>query len=333
MKVGVVGVGVICSTHVDGLRGIDGIEVAGLHDVDGDALDRVSAKLKVPAFHDFEALLAAVDAVHLCVPSGLHADLGVVAAEAGTHVLVEKPIDVDVAAAERLVDTCRRRGVALTVVSQHRFAPGVRKARDLIESGGLGRLLQAHGTTVWYRTQDYYNSGAWRGTMALDGGCLMNQGVHYVDLLQWLAGGVKAVWGCCRTANHDIEAEDIGIAMLEFRNGAVGAFLGSTVAQPGFAETLEFFGDQGSVRIASDRIVSQHPPSPAAETEANSTATGATDPTAIWGYLHQVQFEDFYRAIAEKRDPAITGEAALEPVRIIRAIYQSSADNGRRVEL
>ena len=204
-----------------------------------------------------DALLARddIDVVSVCVPSGLHAEVGIQAAAAGKHLVVEKPIDVSLAAADRLIDAADAAGVAMTVISQHRFDPGLVELRGLIDDGVLGRLVLGEASTKWYRSQGYYDSGPWRGTWALDGGSLMNQGIHYVDLLRWIMGPVTEVSAVCATQGHQIEVEDTALAVLRFSSGAVGTIVSSTAVFPGFAQRLEVSGTGGTVVVEDGEIV------------------------------------------------------------------------------
>ena len=184
LRFGIVGCGAIGPIHADALKGVEGAELSAVCDIVPERANKLGEKHGVPAFESMEAMLPSVDAICVCVPSGHHALIGVQAAEAGKHVVCEKPIDVNLANASRLVQTCRDKGVKLTVISQHRFAHDIQATYAAAQSGGLGKLLMGDAYTRWYRTQAYYDSGDWRGTWELDGGgCLMNQGVHYVDMI------------------------------------------------------------------------------------------------------------------------------------------------------
>jgi predicted dehydrogenase len=348
LRFGIVGCGKIYSTHADALGRIDGARLAAVYDVDAEAACRAGERYGVPAPRAWDEFLSLVDVVIVCVPSGLHAEVGVRAAQAGKHVVVEKPIDVSVGAATRLVDACRAAGVKLACISQHRFSREMRRLHDAAQSGEMGRLLQGDATIKWYRTQEYYDSGDWRGTYALDGGgCLMNQGVHYVDMIQWVMGGVRSVQAMCRTLNHAIEVEDTAMALVEYRNGAVGVIRGSTCCFPEMAERIEVHGSHGSVVLERDRVRLWHvdpvaagqgqygggvmmQPAPAATIR---TVEDVDDPTAHWGEQHRLQLEDFAQAVRDDRDPFITGEMALAPLRVILAIYESSRRDGARVEV
>lgn len=349
LRFGIVGAGKIFPTHVTALRSIEGVRLTAFFDSDANVACRAEEAFDLPAAPTWEEFLSAVDVVVVCTPSGYHAEVGIRAALAGKHVVVEKPIDVTLEAAARLVDTCRQSGLKLACISQHRFAREIRRLHDEAQSGGMGRLLIGDAAIKWYRTQLYYDSGEWRGTWKLDGGgCLMNQGVHYIDMIQWIMGGVKSVQALCRTINHEIEVEDVAAVIVEYRNGAVGTIRGTTCCYPEMAERLEVHGTHGSVVLERDRVRLWHI-DPVAATEGQygggvmmQPAPAASirqvdeqeeDPTAQWGEQHRLQLEDFAAAIRENREPYMTGEMALEPLKVIQAIYQSSREGGRRVEV
>ncbi|MFQ3586195.1 MAG: Gfo/Idh/MocA family oxidoreductase [Fimbriimonadaceae bacterium] len=352
IRYGLVGCGAICRTHTDAIRSLPGVRLTAVYDIVAEKAQKLADETGAEATRSYASLLKKVDALNICVPSGLHAKLALAAVKAGKHVLVEKPIDVSLRPAQRLVEQARAAGVTLGVVSQHRFANDIVTLRDSAQSGGLGKLVAGDCYVKWYRTQEYYNSGDWRGTVKLDGGCLMNQSVHYIDMIQWIMGGVKSVQAQMRTAGRDIEAEDIAQALVEYKNGATGIIYGTTLAYPGFAERLEVHGMYGTVLIEGDRIklwqvdekgaaegkygrgvVKQPTPSVPILDGGDSGGTGAADPTAIWGEQHRLQIEDFVQAIRDRRDPKISGESALEPLKVILAIYKSARSGGRRIDV
>jgi predicted dehydrogenase len=267
------------------------------------------------------------------VPSGLHAAIGIQVAEAGKHLVVEKPIDVSLEAADRLIDAARTARVALTVISQHRFDPGLVELKRLLDDGTLGRLVLGEASTKWYRTQAYYDSAPWRGTYAMDGGSLMNQGVHYVDLLRWCMGPVAEVSAVCSTQAHQIEVEDTSLAVVRFVSGAVGTILSSTAAFPGFPQRLEITGTQGTVTVEDGRIAGRtltgDPESPAAPAPALSAAA---DPAAVDIASHAAQLADLLDAVDGGREPAVSGRDGRDALEIILAVYESSR-TGRPVRL
>lgn len=350
VRLGVVGCGAVHSVHAGAIRRIEGAELAGFYDVVPERSLAASASFDAPAFVSLDALLDASDAVCVCVPSGLHAEVGIAAARAGCHVLVEKPIDVVAENARSLISACAEARVKLSSVSQHRFARAINTLRDAVASGTLGKMIEGDGYVKWHRTQAYYDSGDWRGTWALDGGgCLINQGIHTIDVLQWIMGGVRAVQAITRTATHDIEVEDVAAAIVEFRSGAIGVIQGATCLYPGFAERVEVHGTAGSVIVEGDRIklwqadereataglygggVMQQP-TPSVHLAGRPT-DDVEDTTALWGEQHRLQIADFVGAIRDDRTPFITGGMGLEPLQVILAIYRSAAEGGRRVEV
>ena len=279
--------------------------------------------------------------VCVCVPSGMHAEVGVRAARAGKHLVVEKPIDVTLASADRLIEAARATGVALTVISQHRFDPGLIELKHLLGAGALGRLVLGEASTKWYRSQAYYDSAAWRGTWAIDGGSLMNQGIHYVDLLRWCMGPVAEVTAVCATQAHQIEAEDTALAIVRFASGAVGTILSSTAAFPGFPQRLEVTGTDGTVIIEDGRIVRRAFGARSADGGSGSgfdeeaaplSADSGSDPAAIGVASHAAQIADLLAAIEKGREPAVDGAAGRAALEIVCAVYES-ARTGQPVRL
>jgi UDP-N-acetyl-2-amino-2-deoxyglucuronate dehydrogenase len=278
--------------------------------------------------------------VSVCVPSGLHAEVGIQAAAAGKHLVVEKPIDVTLAAADRLIDAVRAAGVVMTVISQHRFDPGLVELRSLLDSGALGRLVLGEASTKWYRTQGYYDSAAWRGTRALDGGALLNQGVHYVDLLRWSMGPVTEVTAVCTTQSHQMEAEDVALAVLRFSSGAVGTIVASTAVFPGFAQRLEISGTDGTVIIEDGEVVHRTVAAelPEPGDRGSQVGTGAAVPGAAANAAdlgvssHAAQIADLLAAIDEGRQPLVTAESGRDALEVVCAVYDSARE-GRAIVL
>lgn len=334
---GIVGTGVIAALHAAAIRTLPGARLAAVTDVVAGAAGAFAAARGGAAEPDLDALLARpdVDVVCVCVPSGLHAEIGVRAARAGKHLVVEKPVDVTLAAADRLIEAARTAGVALTVISQHRFDPGLTELKRLIDEGALGRLVLGEASTKWYRTQAYYDSADWRGTRAMDGGSLMNQGVHYVDLLRWCMGPVTEVTAVCATQAHQVEAEDTALALVRFASGAVGTIMSTTAAYPGFPQRLEITGTGGTVIVQDGQITrraltGQDDPDHDGGAEAGLGA--AADPAAIEVASHAAQLADLLAAVEEGREPAVGGQAGRDALEIICAVYES-ARTGRTVSL
>ena len=333
---GIVGAGIIATTHAEAIAQVPGARLKAVTDTSLDSAKRLADRVGCAAEPDLDALLARddVDIVAICVPSGVHAEVGVAAAAAGKHLVVEKPIDVTLEAADRLIDGARAAGVRLTVISQHRFDPGVAELRRLIGAGALGTLLLGEASTKWYRSQAYYDSGTWRGTWALDGGSLMNQGVHYVDLLLACMGPVAEVTAITATQTHQIEVEDVALALLRFRSGAVGTIVSSTSVFPGLAQRLEISGTHGTVVIEDGEIISQGLASEPAQAqvsdgqpdgEPDSQPAGASSPD-IGIASHVAQITDFVDAIEHDREPSATAQDGRAALEVVLAVYQSARE-------
>jgi UDP-N-acetyl-2-amino-2-deoxyglucuronate dehydrogenase len=336
---GIVGAGVIAAIHADAIAllsktGLAEARLVAVTDVAPGAAAAFAAARGGRAEPDLGALLARrdVEVVCVCVPSGLHAAIGIQAAKAGKHLVVEKPIDVSLDAADRLIDAARTAGVALTVISQHRFDPGLVELRRLLDGGALGRLVLGEASTKWYRTQDYYDSAAWRGTWAMDGGSLMNQGVHYVDLLRWCMGPPAEVTALYSTQAHRIEVEDTALAVVRFASGAVGTILSSTAAFPGFPQRLEITGTEGTVIVEDGRIVRRALATGTDPASAAAAAPAAADPAALDVASHAAQLADLLDAVEGGREPSVSGESGRDALEIVLAVYESSRI-GRSVRL
>jgi UDP-N-acetyl-2-amino-2-deoxyglucuronate dehydrogenase len=334
---GIVGAGVIAAIHADAIAMLPDARLVAVTDVDAGAAAAFAAARGCPAEPDLGALLARrdVEVVCLCVPSGLHAAVGVQAAKAGKHLVVEKPIDVSLDAAGRLIDAARAAGVALTVISQHRFDPGLVELRRLLDEHALGRLVLGEASTKWYRTRAYYDSAAWRGTYVMDGGSLMNQGIHYVDLLRWCMGPPAEVTAVCSTQAHQIEVEDTALAIVRFASGAVATILSSTAAFPGFPQRLEITGTGGTVTVEDGRIVRRALAADAAAAPTASAGTdhsAAADPATVDVASHAAQLADLLGAVEGGREPAVTGQDGRDALEIVLAVYESSR-TGRPVAL
>jgi UDP-N-acetyl-2-amino-2-deoxyglucuronate dehydrogenase len=340
---GIVGAGVIGEVHAEAVGLVPGARLAAVTDEAPGRAKALAQAWGCAAEPDLAALLARddVDVVCVCVPSGLHAEVGVQAAAAGKHLVIEKPIDVTVDAADRLIAAARDGGVLVTVISQHRFDTGLDELRRLLDSGALGSLLLGEASTKWYRTQDYYDSAAWRGTWAMDGGSLMNQGVHYLDLLLWAMGPAAEVTALCATQAHRVEVEDTALALVTFASGAVGTVLSSTAAYPGFDQRLEITGTNGTVIVEDGTITRRALASDPADFRrsapdaAGTPATGpaaAVNPAGIDPSSHAAQIADLLTAIDNGREPAVTAEGARATLEVICAVYES-ARTGRRVAI
>src|ERR1700723_4296850 len=267
MHVGLKGGGKISETHARAARAIPGLEIAAVYGTNRDRVERFTTIHGGTPYLDLDAFLhhKPMDFVAIGSPSGLHSVHGIAAARRGLHVLTEKPIEISTERADELIGAARESGVKLGVMFQDRFKPDIRRLKQWIDDGAIGKPLLIDARVKWYRSPGYYSESKWRGTWALDGGgALINQAVHTLDLMLWIFGEVKAVQAICQTALHAIEAEDTLIALLEFANGALGVLQAATSVFPGYPRRLELTGSEGTLILEQDRLLAAELKNPSA---------------------------------------------------------------------
>lgn len=266
-----------------------------------------------------------VDMVVIATDSGYHHEIALAALAAGKHVLVEKPIALDTRAARQMIDLAAQRGLTLGVCHQNRYNPAVQHLRKALDAGDFGRLLYGTVNVRWSRNESYYKAEDWRGTYKLDGGCLMNQSIHGIDLLLWTFGEPERVYAETDTFLRPIEAEDTAVAVVRFKNGTVGIIEGTTCIYPkDFEETLNVFGETGTCCLGG-MAVNKINHFITANTGAVDAALASQEITSVYGHGHSSVYRDFIDAVRTGRKPYIDGEAGLRAVQMILAIYKSAA--------
>jgi len=330
IRFGIVGCGGIGPYHAEALKEVDSAVLTAVADCIPERAQKVGEKFGV-AWHDsYEDLLARddVDAVAVCTFSGLHAEHGMMAARAGKHVLSEKPLDVMVEKVDELIATCKECGVTLGGIFQNRFSRNGMRAKRIIDEGYLGEIVFAGASCLWYRLQSYYDSGEWRGTWALDGGVLSNQGIHSLDRLLWLTGmQPEVVSAYCPTLQRDMEAEDLGVALLKFPNAAGGSIQGTTLANPGLATEVLVCGTKGCLKLEDNEMAMLQTETPLSDELADATggggsASGSSDPAAIGIGGHVVNIKEFVSAVTEGREPTVNGAEGRKAVQLLNDIYR-----------
>jgi predicted dehydrogenase len=253
---------------------------------------------------------------------------------AGKDVVIEKPLAVTLAQTDAALATASETGRTLAVISQLRFAPDVVEVRRAVIEGRLGRLLLADLSMKYSRSQAYYDSAGWRGTWAMDGGgALMNQGIHGIDLLLWLAGPAKTIYGHARTLARRIEVEDTAVAVAELEGGCLATITGTTSVTPGFPRRLALHGERGSVVMEETRIVRwEIEGEPARESPQTAAISAASVPTALGSDEFTRQYEAITIALRDRLPPPVTGEEGRRAVATVLAIYEASR-SGRPVEM
>ena len=337
LRFGIIGTGAIASHHAKSIQELASCQLVGVCSTSASRAMDASERFGVPGYSNIEDFLAKedLDVVCVCTQSGNHLEPILAAARAGKHIITEKPLEVSVQRAQKIISVCKTQGVKLGVIFQSRFNPAFLKVKQAVKSGHLGKLLLGNAYIKWYRHKEYYDSSHWKGTLKGDGGAaLINQGIHTIDLLIDLMQDVEDVYAQVKTMVHDIEGEDVAVALLNFKNGAMGTIEGGTALYPGYKERLEIFGEDGSIIYEGGEIVSWNlkKESEISDDDAEIASTGASDPLSVDYRLHKAQISDMVQAIRHNRDPLVSGEEAIKSLELITAIYKSSRQK-RRVTL
>lgn len=345
MKFGIIGTGMIGGFHAQAIQAMNGSELKGVANKNFDRAAAFATKHQTHAYKSVHELLAdpEIEIVTIATPSGAHLEPALAAIKAGKHVVIEKPLEITTDRIDQMVTAAEKQGVIVSAILNRRFHPGMDAFKAAVDGGRFGKLTSASAYVKWYRDQAYYDSGAWRGTWELDGGgALMNQSIHTIDALIYLAGPVKSVQADTACLAHTgIEVEDIAVAILEFKNGARGVIEGSTCmwSKNGHPARVQLCGTQGSVFMADETIeVWDFMQETAEDTEirdrfmkSGSAGMGANDPTAISFQQHQRNFEEVVAAISENREPLTSATEARKSVELIQAIYKSAQADGARI--
>jgi predicted dehydrogenase len=343
-KFGIIGCGMIAGFHAKAIKAAGGTLVA-CFDTRAEAANRLAEQYPgCEPYHDLHEFLAdkSIDIVTIGTPSGAHLEPAIAAAEAGKHLIIEKPLEITLERCNKIIAASTKNNVHVATIFPSRFHDSSLTLKSAIESGRFGRLTLGDAIVKWYRTQEYYDSGAWRGTWELDGGgALMNQAIHTIDLLTWLMGPVAEITAHTALLAHErIDVEDTAVATLKFANGALGTVVGTTAAYPGYLKRIEISGSKGSAILEEEDIIrwdfSETLPSDTAvhESMANkkSGGGGAADPAAIGYAGHTKLFANMIATIDGKEKLVIDGPEGCRSVEIILAIYKS-AETGQTIKL
>lgn len=322
--------------HAKAIAEIPNASVVACCDTVAERAESFAAEYGCKAYTSLDDMLADPDVhiVNVCTPSGAHRDLAVQAANAGKHVVVEKPLEITLARCDDIINACKKNDVRLCAIFPSRFTPVNLALKAAVDSGRFGRPTLADTYVKWWRTQEYYDSGGWRGTWGMDGGgAYMNQAIHQVDQLYWLMGDVVEVNGMTDTLAHErIEVEDVGVATLRFANGAIGVIEATTAAWPGLLKKTEIHGTTGTAIVEQDDVVRWEFAEEASEDAqireqfkpGSSNTGGAADPKAISHEGHRAQLADFVEAIEQNKPAKVDGIDGRKSVEIILAIYQAA---------
>jgi UDP-N-acetyl-2-amino-2-deoxyglucuronate dehydrogenase len=335
-RVALVGCGRISRNHFDALRKVEGLTLTAVCDIVPERARAAAEQEGVACFASYDDMLhrAEYDIVSVCTPSGLHSAQGALAARAGKHVITEKPMAITLGQADELVRTCDDAGVFLFVVKQNRLNPPIQLLRRAIDKGRFGRIFLANTTVRWQRPQEYYDAAPWRGTWEFDGGAIMNQASHYVDLIQWLVGPVESVMAKTATQARRIEAEDSGVALLKFRSGALGVIEVNVLTYPRNLEgSITILGEKGSVKIggtAVNRV--EHWMFADYDDDDKLVESASTNPPNVYGFGHEGYYRNVLSVLRGEAQPQTDGRAGRKSLELILGIYES-AKIGREVPI
>jgi UDP-N-acetyl-2-amino-2-deoxyglucuronate dehydrogenase len=326
---GLIGTGAVSSHYVNSINELEGAKLVAVCSSNDERSTIAGRKYHVTAYSDYRDLIARPDIHIVCIltESGNHLEPAVLAARNGKHILCEKPLEINLERADKIIETCRKEDVKLGCVFQNRFKPDYQNLKQAVIKGTLGRLLSGSAYIKWYRPKKYYYDSPWHGTIRGDGGgALINQGIHTVDLLTDIMGEPAEVIGKTGTLVHKIEGEDIAMAIVRFKNGGFGTIEASTALYPGYPERLEIYCENGSVILEGGTIVRwsgdidlYNKASRKAEKDS-----GSSDPMAISHEWHKKQIMDMIQSVKENREPAVNGEEGRKALSLVMAIYESA---------
>lgn len=333
VRFAIIGTGVIAGQHAVGIMNNPNAELVAVCDMNEEKAKAFAAEYKIArVFSDYKVMLQDpdIDAVSICTPSGTHGEISIAAANAGKHILCEKPIETKKEKIDMIVEAVERNKVKMECVYQSRFNPIPMKVKAALDSGVFGKVLMASAYLKYYRSADYYKSAGWRATWEYDGGgCLMNQGVHGIDLICWFMGGVKKVSAITKTQLHSIEVEDAAAAAVEYNNGAVGIIEGSTCCNPAQNARFEIYCENGCICFDDANILrwNLNGEEISFEGEFEKKELKANDdPVKNLSFKHGALVDDLVNSIMNDTEPSIGPKEARKAVDTILSIYQSSRE-------
>ncbi|MBD5550881.1 MAG: Gfo/Idh/MocA family oxidoreductase [Lachnospiraceae bacterium] len=341
MKYALIGCGRISPNHIAAAKA-NGLEFVGICDINKEMLQDKASKFELEDVHqytDYHEMLEKErpELVAIATESGKHAAIALDCIEAGCNLIIEKPIALSLADADAIIKVAKEKGVKVCANHQNRFNKSVQKIREALEKGRFGKMFYGTAHIRWCRDKNYYDQARWRGTWEQDGGALMNQCIHNIDLLRWMMGDeVEEVVGMTDQLNHPyIEAEDLGIALVRFKNGTYGIIEGTTDIYPkNLEETLYLFGEKGTVKAGGQSVnkIEEWRFADGTEEPEEVIAEFAENPPNVYGFGHTPLYADVIDAIQNDREPYVNGEAGKRALELVLAIYKSAAE-GKTVKL
>ena len=335
-KIGLVGCGRIAKNHFDAIRKEKKLQLVAVCDIDKKKTEATGKEQQVPFFTDLKKMLddAPMDIISICTPSGVHPQNGILAAEYGVHVVTEKPMATKLEEADALIKACDKNKVHLFVVKQNRLNATMKLLKSAIDKGRFGKIYQAAVNVFWQRPQEYYDQSKWRGTWEFDGGAFMNQASHYVDALEWLIGEPESVMAMTTTMARKIESEDMGAAVVRFRNGVIATINVSMLTFPkNYEGSITILGEKGTVKIGGIAVntiekweFEDYDDDDKVVFESNY------NPPNIYGFGHLGYYENVVQVLEGLKEPDTDGRGGRKSLELNLAIYKSS-QTGKRIAL
>ena len=336
MNYALIGCGRISPNHLAAAQA-NGLNIVAICDVMLEKMDekrdKFSLNEKTHSYRDYQEMLAKEqpELVAVCTESGKHARIALDCIDAGSHVIIEKPIALSLSDADEIINRAKERGVKVCTSHQNRFNKSIQKIREAVEQGRFGKMFYGTVHTRWCRDKNYYDQANWRGTWEQDGGALMNQCIHNIDLLRWMMGDeVEKVVGMTDRLNHPyLECEDMGVALVKFKNGSYGIIEGTTDVYPkNFEETLYLFGEKGTVKAGGTSVnkIEEWQFADGKDEAAAIIDEFHENPPNIYGFGHTPLDADMIKAIEVDREPYVNGEAGRSALELVLAIYKSAAE-------
>ena len=341
MRYALIGCGRISPNHIEAAKN-NGLDFVAMCDILPEAMQEKSNRFgleHVKKYVGYKEMLAKEkpELVAVATESGKHAQIALDCIESGCNAIIEKPIALSIADADAIINAAKEKGVVVCANHQNRFNKSVQYMRKALEEGRFGKLSHGAAHVRWNRGKSYYDQASWRGTWAQDGGCLMNQCIHNIDLLRWMMGNeIDEVTAYTDQLFHSyLEAEDLGLAIIKFKNGAYGIVEGTTnIYQKNLEETLYIFGEKGTAKAAgtSDNIIEEWNFSDGLDDPQEVKKQFSENPPNVYGFGHTPLYADVIDAIQNKRPPLVDGEAGKRALELVLAIYKSAAEH-RAVKL
>ncbi|MBQ3331692.1 MAG: Gfo/Idh/MocA family oxidoreductase [Ruminococcus sp.] len=336
MKYALIGCGRISPNHIEAAKN-NGLDIVALCDIVPSLMDEKAKRFGLEHVHqytDYQELLKneKPDLAAIATESGNHAAIALDCIDHGCHVIIEKPIALSIKDADAIIKAGHEKGVVVCANHQNRFNKSVQYIRKALDDGRFGKLSHGAAHVRWNRGKGYYEQAPWRGTWAQDGGCLMNQCIHNIDLLRWMMGDeIVEVMAYTDQVEHPyLEAEDLGLAIIKFANGSYGLVEGTTNVYPkNLEETLYIFGQNGTVKVGgtSDNIIEVWSFADGKDDPDDVMRTYSDNPPNVYGFGHTPLYADVIDAIQNNREPYVTGEAGKSALELVLAIYQSAAEH------